>query len=169
VTLHLVRHGRPLVDPTTPAETWDLDPEGFDDVWALRDRLPQGVAWYCSPEPTAVATAQLLTDADVGIVEGLRGHRRGPGGWAEDLHATVMAAFADPDRSVHEGWEPLARCRERVVGAVEAIAATEPGDVVLVGHATAWTVLAAALEGVEPDLERLRTMAMPDVITVRTR
>jgi hypothetical protein len=34
VPLHLVRHGRPLVDPSRPARAWELDPSGYDDVWA---------------------------------------------------------------------------------------------------------------------------------------
>ena len=65
------------------------------------------------------------------------------------------------------GWEPLSACRERVVGSVEGILAEYgDSDVVLVGHGTAWTVLAAALTGTEPDLDRWRAMAMPDLITV---
>ncbi len=54
VTLFLVRHERPVIDPTTPAASWPLDPAGFDDVWALRDRLPQGAVWFTSPEPKAL-------------------------------------------------------------------------------------------------------------------
>ncbi len=42
MTWFLVRHGRPLVVPGVPASQWELDPAAFDDVWALRDRLPQG-------------------------------------------------------------------------------------------------------------------------------
>ena len=42
--LHLVRHGRPLVDPARPAHEWPLDPAGYDAVWALRERLPQRAA-----------------------------------------------------------------------------------------------------------------------------
>jgi len=76
---------------------------------------------FCSPEPKAQQTAQLLTDGDVGIVDELREHERGP------------------------------------------------GDVVLVGHGTAWTLLVAELTGEPPDLERWRSLGMPDVITVPTR
>jgi len=39
-------------------------------------------------------------------------------------------------------------------------------DVVLVGHGTAWTLVAADLTGREPDLTRWEALAMPDVITV---
>ena len=42
VTLYLVRHGRPAIDTSRPAAEWELDPAGYDDVWALRasGRLP---------------------------------------------------------------------------------------------------------------------------------
>lgn len=73
MTLHLVRHGRPI-DPTLPDTEWELDPAGFDDVWALRDRLPTRASWFCSPERIAQETAQLLTDGDVGIIDELREH-----------------------------------------------------------------------------------------------
>lgn len=173
MTLHLVRHGRPLVDPARRAADWDLDPAGFDDVWALRERLPSRAAWFCSPEPKAQQTAQLLTDGDVGIVDELREHERGPG-LLDDFHDRVRSAFAQPDLPAAPGWEPLATMRDRLVPAVRRILDVHGGlagdrDVVLVGHGTAWTVLAADLSGHVADLERWRSLGMPDVITVTSR
>jgi broad specificity phosphatase PhoE len=165
VSLYLVRHGRPVVDPGRDASEWELDPAGFDDVWALREsgRLPSHGAWFTSPERKAVATAQLLTDADVAVVDGLREHVRH--GWQEDFHALVQQAFAEPDSAASEGWEPLATCRERVAAAVRGILVEHADeDVVLVGHGTAWTLVVAELTGAPPDLDRWRTMAFPDVI-----
>jgi len=166
VTLHLVRHGRPLTDPSRPASEWELDPTGFDAVWALRERMPDRAAWFCSPEPKAVQTAQLLTDAQVGIVDELREHERAAG-WIEDFEAVVRRAFAEPETGAAPGWEPLTVCRDRVVPAVRRILEVhDDHDVVLVGHGTAWTVLAAELTGSEPDLARWAALAMPDVITL---
>jgi broad specificity phosphatase PhoE len=163
VTLHLVRHGRPVVDPTVPAHEWTLDPASYDDVWALRERLPARAAWYSAPEPRATETVQLLTDAAVGVVDGLRGHRRP--GWVEDFQDAVAQAFAHPDQPVRTGWEPLADCRARVVAAVEPMLVAHAGEqVVLVGHGTCWTVLVAALTGAPPDLERRTAPTLPDVI-----
>ncbi|GAA1767399.1 hypothetical protein GCM10009795_012280 [Nocardioides hankookensis] len=167
--LHLVRHGRPLVEPGLLPSAWELDPAGFDAIWALREsgRLPAVARWFCSPEPMALATAQLLTDAEVGVVDGLREQKRDTPDWIEDFAATVRRAFADPDRSAHDGWEPLRVTRERVVTTVRHLIDEHPGeDLVLVGHGTAWTVLAAALSGTEPDLERWAALAMPDVLEV---
>jgi broad specificity phosphatase PhoE len=168
MTLFLVRHGRSLVDPDSPASSWDLDPAGFDDVWALREsaRLPAGAAWFCSPEPKAQQTAQLLTDGDVGIVDELREHERAAG-WHDDFADRVRAAFADPATPAAAGWEPLDATRARLVPAVRRILDVHgDDDVVLVGHGTAWTLLVADLTGREPDLARWTSLGMPDVIEV---
>ncbi len=167
MALYLVRHGRPLVDTSRPAHTWELDPQGYDDIWALREsgRLPSLAAWFSSPEPKALGTAGLLTDAQVGVVDDLAEHRRDSAGWIDDFEGVVRRAFADPARPAHVGWEPLADCRRRVVAAARPIVtALGDQDVVLVGHGTAWTLLAAELTGAEPDLDAWRALAMPDLI-----
>jgi len=167
--LYLVRHGRPTIDRALPAHEWALDPAGFDDIWALRTsgRLPAHAVWFSSPEPKALATAELLTDGEVGVVEGLREHVRESTDWIEDFDDAVRRAFAVPAAVALPGWEPLERCRDRVVSAAEGILLAHPDvDVVLVGHGTAWTALSAALTGTEPDLERWRALTMPDLLVV---
>lgn len=171
MTLHLVRHGRPLIEPQRPAAEWDLDPVGFDDIWALResDRLPRRPSWFCSPEPKAQQTAQLLTDGEVGIIDDLREHQRAAG-MLDDFRERVRAAFAEPDQSAAPGWEPLSALGARLVPAVRRILDVHgDDDVVLVGHGTAWTLLVAELTGQEPDLVRWDSLGMPDVIVVPPR
>ncbi len=171
MTLYLVRHGRSLPRSGVPAHEWELDPAGYDDIWALREsgRLPDRAAWFTSPEPKAIGTAQLLTDGEVGVVLDLREHVRDSTDWLEEFEEAVERAFAEPERPAHDGWEPLAACRERVVRAVEPIlAAHSDEDVVLVGHGTAWTALVAELTGERADLERWRKLGMPDLIVVTT-
>jgi broad specificity phosphatase PhoE len=52
-----------------------------------------------------------------------------------------------------------------VVAAAAAILDVNPsGDVVLVGHGTAWTLLRAALSGEPPDLDAWTRLSMPDVL-----
>ncbi len=169
MTLFLVRHGRSLRDPALVPAAWELDPAGFDAVWALREsgRLPRSAAWFCSSEPKAIATAQLLTEGDVGVVADLGEHRRETTDLIEDFAATVREAFAHPDAPAYDGWEPLAACRDRVVPAVRRILDVHAGeDVVLVGHGTAWTLTVAALTGSDPDLDRWADLAMPDLLEV---
>ena len=167
MTLFLVRHGRSAPRPGAPAHEWELDPAGFDDVWALREsgRLPADAVWFCSPEPKAIGTAQLLTEGEVGVVDDLREHVRASTDRLEEFADTVVRAFAEPDVPAYDGWEPLAACRDRVVRSVRGILDVHRGeDVVLIGHGTAWTALVAELTGREPDLARWRALAMPDVI-----
>ncbi|MDZ5622126.1 histidine phosphatase family protein [Nocardioides sp. HM23] len=169
MTLYLVRHGRPLIDRARPAAEWELDPAGFDDVWALREsgRLPARAAWFTSPEPKAIATAQLLTEGEVGIVDGLREQVRESAAWIDDFAGTVWRAFDQPDAPAYDGWEPLVVCRDRVTATVRGLVADHPEtDLVLVGHGTAWTLLVAELTGAPPDLDRWRDLAMPDLIVV---
>ena len=169
MALFLVRHGRSAPRPGSPPHLWELDPAGFDDVWALREsgRLPARAAWFCSPEPKAIGTAQLLTESDVGVLDDLREHVRETADWIEDFAGTVRRAFEEPNLPAYDGWEPLADCRTRVVAAVRRVLDVHAGeDVVLVGHGTAWAVLAAELTGDAPDLARWESLAMPDLIVV---
>ena len=170
MTLDLVRHGRPAMVPGVPAAEWELDPATYDDVWALRSsgRLPRRAAWFCSAEPKAMQTAQLLTDAEVGVLPDLGEHVRS-GEWIDDFAGTVRRAFAHPGEPAADGWEPLDACRARVVPAVRRVLEVHGGeDVVLVGHGTAWTLVVADLTGEPPDLERWSALAMPDLMTVET-
>jgi len=163
--LFLVRHGRPLVDRGRPAREWPLDPAYAEDVRALRERLPTRAAWYSSPEPKALATARLLTEESVEVVDDLREHERHGDEWIDDFELVVRRAFERPEIPAYDGWEPLAETRERVVGAVAGILDRHPrGDVILVGHGTAWTLLVAALRREPPDLDRWARLAMPDVV-----
>jgi broad specificity phosphatase PhoE len=167
--LYLVRHGRPLVRRDAPPHEWELDPAAYDDIWALRvsGRLPARAACYSSPEPKATQTAQLLTDAQVGIVDDLRELVRDSTDWIDPFEPVVRRAFAHPDVPAYDGWETVATCRARVTRAVDGIlSAHADEDVVLVGHGTAWTVLAAALTSTEPDLDRWAALGMPDVIDI---
>jgi broad specificity phosphatase PhoE len=162
-----VRHGRPLIDRTSPAHEWPLDPAYADEVRALRPRLPARADWFTSSEPKAAATARLLTDEPIEVVPDLREHDRDTTDWVEDFEGVVRRAFARPDLPAYDGWAPLADTRRRVVGAVVGILDQHPGrDVVLVGHGTAWTLVRAALLAEDPDLDRWSRLAMPDLVTV---
>ncbi len=168
--LFLVRHGRPLVEPGVPPHAWQLDPAGLADVDALRTSggLPPHATWFSSPETKARQTASRLTDRTVTVVDHLAEHRRGVHwfGSAASFAAAVRCAFDRPDERAVPEWEPLSLTRARVVAAVRALTAEHPGDLVLVGHGTAWTVLVAALTGRPPDLVAWERLAMPDVWVV---
>lgn len=172
--LTLIRHGAPTVVRDVPAAQWELDPAGFDDVWALRAqverRVPRDAVWCCSPEPKAQQTAQLLTDTPVAVLPGL-GEQRRDATWWPDFPARVAAAFARPELAAGPGWEPLLDCQQRLLGTVAAARAdlAEGGrrPLVLVGHGTALCALEAGLRGLPLDdpavIGRWRGLGLPDL------
>ncbi len=167
--VHLVRHGLPLVDHDLAASDWRLDPAAEHSVHALRasGRIPQDARWFSSPEPKARRTAELLTDRPVTVVDGLREQVRLHVGWIEDFDAVVAAAYDDPDRAAHDGWEPLEATRRRATTAVRDLMRQHPtGDLVLVGHGTSLSLVAADLTGTPVDRRTPTAMGFPDVVTV---
>lgn len=64
-------------------------------------------------------------------------------------------------------WALRASGRLPTRAAVRGVLEVHAGaDVVLVGHDTAWTLVAADLTGQPPDLERWASLTMPDVVRV---
>lgn len=164
MALHLVRHGHPLVDPKVPAQEWPLDPARTEDVLELADAgvLPEGARWCSSDEPKAVQTARLLTgDADVEQVPALREQYR-PAGWVDAYAVRVHRSLVRPDEPAMEGWETAESTRVRVTAAVRTLVAETPGDLVLVGHGTAWTLTVSELTGQPVDLAAWERMTLPD-------
>lgn len=170
--LHLVRHGRPLIQPGLPASTWPLEPSANNEELrqlrrALKDRAPTA-AWYSSDEPKAVATAHLLTTVgQVQVWRALReAHRFDWFATHEEFRASVLDAFSQPSRPARPGWEPLDDTRRRISEAVGQIVDENGDDVVLVGHGTAWTLLLSELTGTEPDLTAWTKLRTPDLCTL---
>ena len=168
--VHLVRHGLPLVDHDLAASDWELDPAAEHTVRALRasGRIPQDAHWFSSPEPKARSTAALLTDRPVEVVDGLREQVRLHVGWIADFDAVLAAAYDAPDRAAHDGWEPLEATRRRATTAVRDLMLQHPtGDLVLVGHGTCLSLIAADLTGTPVDPRTPTAMGFPDVVTVQ--
>lgn len=169
--LHLVRHGRPAIDPQAPASTWELDPAGLADVDRLRTAgvLPTSAAvWFTSTEPKAMQTAERLGAVTPRALDELcEAHR--PADWTDrdTFVDAVVRSLHRPDVRARAGWETSADVRVRTLGALGGVVAREAeaqraDDVVLVGHGTAWTVLVAALTHRPPDVDAWRGLRMPD-------
>lgn len=168
--VHLVRHALPLIVTDAASSEWQLDPGGLDAVRALRrsSRLPERATWFSSPEPRAKETADLLSDEPIEVVPGLRGQVRLHVGWIDDFAGVVRAAYAEPERSAYDGWEPLAATRARAAEAVRRLLREHPrGDLVIVGHGTCLSLVAAELTGTEPNPRTPTAMGFPDVVTIR--
>lgn len=168
MVLHLVRHGPPLVDPDVPASTWRLDPAQVSTVRELAASgvLPAQARWVSSDEPKAVETARILAgDAPVETLQELREQYR-PAGWVDAYAVRVHRSLARPDEPPEEGWETAESTRHRVTGAVRSLVASTRGDLVVVGHGTAWTLLVSDLTGTPVDLVAWERMSMPDHCTI---
>lgn len=160
--LHLVRHARPDPSPRVARHEWGLSSAAVSEVHRLRDSgvLPPAARWFSSFERRAVETARLLHDGDIVIRRDLREQARP--GWVDDFEGAIERAVMYPDRPSHEGWETANEVTRRVVGEVRVITKQLSGDVVMVGHGFAWTLLVAALTDREPDLASWCGMKMPD-------
>lgn len=166
MTLYLVRHAEPEVDPTREASAWHLAPGAEKQIKAIADRLPDRPAYFSSPEPKAMATARILTPEPVEVVADLREHERGAV-WIEDYHGTAIRALLRPIESAHTGWDTAFRTQQRVAAAVRRLLDRLPGrDLVLVGHAIAWTLLIAEFTDSDPDPELWAATGMPDLIVL---
>jgi broad specificity phosphatase PhoE len=174
VTLHLIRHGVPDVDAAKSPGNWDLAASASADVHLLRASgiLPPSpsTVWAASAERKALQTAQLLTSSDILIVDDLHETRRT---WQPDPNAfqnTMESSFSSPFISAAPGWEPFASATQRLRRAtIRIVERARSGDVVLVGHGTAWTLLASALTATTPTFELWQTMTQPDHCAIDIR
>lgn len=168
--LHLVRHGRPLIEPGRPASGWRLADPAAPELRRLRVYLEANVSsatWHSSDEPKALATARALTDGEIEVEPALSEAMRTD--WfpdQKDFAAAVSRAFAAPGRAARPGWESFDQTRERVAGAVARIVERSATDVVLVGHGTAWTLVVSEITGRPPDVDAWRRLRMPDLCSL---
>lgn len=161
--LHLVRHGRPLVDAAVPPTTWHLSPDAGAALGELRasGALPEHGRWFSSPEPKAHESARLLTDSSVTVYDAL-GEVARPR-WLDDFPERVRRGFAEPDVPAAPGWETYTAARQRIARAVRKLRDGLDGvDVVVVGHGMALTLLVAELTGAPPDVGAWERLASPD-------
>ncbi len=165
--LHLVGHGPAQTEPGVSAAEWRLGVDAAAAIAPLRSSgvLPVSAAWFVSPEPKAIQTADLLGPDSYEVVDELREQER-TSAWLDDFEDRVVESLSEPDLPAILGWEPAVATRRRVVDAVRAITVRAMlrghDDVVLVGHRTAWTLLVAALTDSTPDVAAWRTMLSPD-------
>lgn len=164
MSLYLIRHARPEVDPSRDPSAWELAPGAEDQLKALAASLPAGCRYFCSPELKATATARMLTPEPVEVVSDLREHERGLA-WVPDYPGTVARALARPIEAASEGWDTAFRTQQRVAGAVRRLLDRLPGKpLALIGHGIAWTLLIAEFTETEPDPDLWASMGKPDLI-----
>lgn len=157
--LHYVTHPQVAIDPAVPVPKWGLSQLGRE-----RARLAAGCRWLdevglvvSSEETKAIETAEILAAArglTVRVRAGLHENDRSATGFLPppEFEATADRFFAEPETGVR-GWERAIDVADRVERALAAALAeaTEPGDVLLVGHGAAGTLLWCRLAGLPID------------------
>lgn len=154
-TLYFVSHPNVAVDPSVPVPDWPLSRIG-------RDRMTSGLAqpWvaeitsiYCSNERKAIDSAEILgnhLELPVSKREDLGENDRSATGFLPpaEFEAVANEFFARPSESVR-GWERAQDAQDRIVRAVQALAATDNrrGAIAVISHGAVGTLLYCALAG----------------------
>jgi broad specificity phosphatase PhoE len=163
MTLYLVRHAMPQVDPATDPATWPLGADGRAAARLLRRKLPPGAFLVASDEPKAWETVapagerSVLRDARLGEV-------RRTEEFSDDFRRLRRSYVSG---AAIKGWEPQSEVARRFTAAVDAVTVLAGGrDVVAASHGMAMTVwLAETLSLTDPG-SFWADLRFPDVLLV---
>lgn len=150
-----ITHPQVAIDPAVPVPRWGLSPVGRArmEALAVQDWPRRFSRIITSDETKAIEGAALLAAAaglPVEVRDGLHENDRSATGFLPppEFEATADQFFAHPTRSIR-GWERAIDAQTRILGAVTAIIAEQPGDPTLfVGHGGVGTLLKCALKGI---------------------
>ncbi len=133
-TIYLLRHAQSRPDQAIAEPDWPLSELGVTQARALV--APLGLlgitSVYSSPYPRAIATVQPFADSvglNVNVVSDLR-ERKLREGSDGDYRALLRQTWHDFSFAA-PGGESSAAAQKRVMNAVQSLAATHPGEVVL--------------------------------------
>lgn len=162
----LIRHAMPTVDPTTPAHTWGLSPEGHHAATALR--LPTGDCHHAaSTEPKAAQTLHAArphatVHTDPGFSEILRPHDPTTTG---EQHRALAAAYLTGTH--HPGWETHDQALTRFDAAITRHA-THAHHLIVATHGMVMTLWLTTTLGLDDPVAYWRALTFPDTITLET-
>ena len=154
--LILVRHSEPEIQPDKPASTWRLSESGRDKAMLLADELrgfsPASI--WCSKEPKATETAQILADAlnvPVNVTDGLEEHHRDNVPYfptQDEFEQAIEQFFLNPEEPVL-GDETAQQALQRFTAAIDRIIVTGTAETaIVVTHGTVMTLYMASIAGV---------------------
>jgi broad specificity phosphatase PhoE len=166
VTLYLVRHAMPQIDPAADPATWPLGAGGRAAARQLSRRLPAGAFLVASDEPKAWQTLDPGGERGVPQDARLREVRRTEE--FNDDFRRVRRSYVSG--AVIAGWEPQIEVACRFAAAIEAATDHAGGrDVVVASHGMAMTVwLTQAISLPEPG-EFWAGLRYPDLLAVDLR
>jgi probable phosphoglycerate mutase len=165
--LHVVRHADAVPESDEAFTVYDdyeahpLSPRGRAQAEALGERFAEtgAAAVYASPVRRAHETAEAIAAAagvevrvEPGVTEISIGATDDAMALRDRLAWLAMIAMRDGSWAGIPGTEPSARVRERMLGALDAIAARHPGErVVVVSHAGAINAALGAIASSDHD------------------
>ena len=161
--IYFISHPDVVIDPEVPVPQWPLSERGRARMRAMLTQQPwvAGVrAVHASTEQKAIDGARILAE-HLGLgfetAEALGENDRSATGFlpGSEFEATADAFFARPHESVR-GWETAAAAQQRIVRAVEEVAASarHGGDLAIVSHGGVGTLLLCHLAGWPIDRSR---------------
>ncbi|MCW6667559.1 histidine phosphatase family protein [Aerococcaceae bacterium NML190938] len=166
-TIYFVRHSIRDVSVHNSV-TAPLTPKGRELARQLADFFVDKdiTAIHCSPYQRAVDT--LLPTArslqlDIRLHDNLR--ERNIGMWMDDFATFAEKQWRNLDYSL-QGGESLQEVAVRMIDAVDRIARNSSGNVIIGGHATAFSILFQYVFEVD-GYSMFQTMSMPDVFCAR--
>ena len=150
MTLILIKHAMPQVNPDQTSRDWELGEEGINGSKALAQELKaSGITRIItSQEPKAIQTGKTIAgvlNVPCAARDNLHEHdRRGvPYSDKETFHKTVAQFFAQPDQLIF-GNETAEAARLRFDAAVRSVRQEFPDDqLAIVAHGTVITLFVA--------------------------
>ena len=171
--LVLVRHSKPEVDPTQPAQEWRLGETGRRRAKLLAGRLDSfapTVIWS-SKETKAIETAGVIAGAfqvPVRVTHGLEEHhRRGTPYFSTQLQfeGAIKRFFAKPDQLVL-GAETADQALKRFTGAINQAIALGGPHTIVVTHGTVMALYVASKCGVSP-MAFWKRLGLPSFVVIQ--
>lgn len=143
------------MDPAVPVPRWHLAPRGIERLrrFAAGGQLHRVAAIWASTECKAIEAAGILAGAlglGLRVRPDLGENDRSATGFLPppEFERMADAFFAEPERSIR-GWERAVDAQARILAAVQAVVAAEPGpgDILVVSHGAVGSLLRGHLLG----------------------
>ncbi len=152
--IYFISHPEVVIDPAKPVPSWNLSERGIERMrsFASQPELQSITSIWSSTEAKAIEAAEIL--ADILRVSPLTDSRfneidrSATGFLPAEQHETVADQFfSAPEASIH-GWERAIDVQQRIVEGFEAVKSfPASGDIAIVGHGGAGTLLLCFLAG----------------------
>lgn len=173
MTLILIKHAMPQVNPERSSIEWELGEDGINGSKALGEKLKAHniTRIITSHEPKAIqtgTTAAQVLDVPCIARDNLHEHdRRGvPFYDKETFHKTVERFFDEPDQLIF-GRETADAARLRFDAAVKAVLAEFPEDrLAIVAHGTVITLFAAAYNRQIKPFDFWKQLDLPSMVVL---